>query len=231
MLYSLMQVNYAAFVEFNEHAGVFPWLDALMVFCANSLILCWPLLLLIAWGLPAGWRRHTLSPTSVLLIQERRAAVLWTAIACLISYAVNITIEQFVNEPRPFISHHVHLLASHVADASFPSDHTAWSFAVVGMLTLCLFSWAKIAQGTSLTAGKRIFGLTPKLYWVVLLLAFAMACLVGLARIFIGVHYPGDILGGALSGSFAALLATWLRRWLHMPTERVIQFAQRLHLA
>ncbi|GHO83537.1 phosphatase PAP2 family protein [Dictyobacter formicarum] len=228
---SFMQENYHLFVELNEHAGVVPWFDTLMIFCANNLIFCWPILMLMAWGLPANWRRRALSPASEVLIQERRSAVLWTAIACLVAYAINLTVEQFINEPRPFVSHHVHLLVAHAADGSFPSDHTAWSFAVVGMLALSLFSWLKLAPASNLTGKGRILGLTPKFFAVLLLVALAMACIIGIARVFVGVHYPGDIVGGAVSGLCASALVTALRRWLHNPTERVLSFVQRIRLA
>src|SRR5579863_8507748 len=126
----LWQWNYSLFQVINGNAGKVPWLDALMVFCANYLIFLWPLFLLIVWGLPVRWRRSALQPGEAEVLQERRAAVLWVAIASVLAYAINLLIEQFVFEPRPFVTHKVHLLFSHVADSSFPSDHTPWSFAV-----------------------------------------------------------------------------------------------------
>src|SRR5947209_13333365 len=143
----LMQWNYMLFQDINAHAGEWPWFDALMVFCANLLIFCWPLLLLIVWGVPLSWRRRPAQPGEVEVLQERRATVLWIAVACLVAYAINLLIEQFVFEPRPFVTHTVHLLVSHTADSGFPSDHTAWSFAVIGMLLFAfvplLLVWGK----------------------------------------------------------------------------------------
>src|SRR5713101_6494668 len=130
----LMQINYMLFQDINVHAGEFFWLDALMIFCANSLIFCWPILLLLVWGVPLNLRKRPLQAGEAEIVQERRAVVLWVAIACLLAYGINLLIEQFVFEPRPFVTHKVHLLVSHVADSGFPSDHAAWSFAVLGML-------------------------------------------------------------------------------------------------
>jgi undecaprenyl-diphosphatase len=48
-------------------------------------------------------------------------------------------------------------------------------------------------------------------------LALAMATLLSVSRVAVGTHYPTDVLGGALIGTFAALLF-WLppvRQWLH----------------
>ncbi len=232
MLTHLLQTNYHLFTDINTYAGHWGWLDSLMVFCANSLILAWPIVMLLFWGRPQSWRKRELRPGEAEIIQECRAVVLWIAFACLLAYLLNLTVEQFVFEPRPFIAHHVNLLISHTNDDSFPSDHTAWSFAVVGMMLFSLpellhASWQKRLNVSK--QGERWLLLRPLLLMV---LALVMACSIGLARIFVGVHYPGDIVGGAISGLFAAAIITIVRRhWLQSPTRAVITFAQRLHLA
>jgi undecaprenyl-diphosphatase len=237
----LLQLNYALFQEINAPAGSHPWFDALMIFCANSLIFFFPLLLLMVWGRPVNWRKRAIFPGDAELLQERRALVLWVALACLLAFGLNLLIEQFVFEPRPFISHKVHLLVSRAADASFPSDHAAWSFAVVGMLLLILLppfitAWRKRADKSALAAKE--FKRAPqaplralRVPFLLTLAALVVACSIGLARIYVGVHYPGDILGGAIDGLVAACIVTALRRWLRQPTNAVIRFAQTLRLA
>jgi len=66
---------------------------------------------------------------------------------------------------------------------------------------------------------------------LLLLASLAIACTIGVARIYVGVHYPGDILGGALDGLIAAFVVTFVRWWLRQPTNAVLRFAQVLHLA
>lgn len=66
---------------------------------------------------------------------------------------------------------------------------------------------------------------------LLLILAFVIACTIGVARIYVGVHYPGDILGGALDGLLAALLITLLSRWLRQLTQVVLRFACKVRLA
>lgn len=228
---TLMQLNYMLFQDMNAPAGQFPLFDAFMVFCANSLIFCWPILLLLVWGIPLNWRRRTLQPREIAITQERRAVVLWAAIACLVAYGINLLIEQFVFEPRPFVSHKVHLLVAHAADSSFPSDHTAWSFAVIGML---LFAFLPICLSTRRKRDEKEqwfdAALRHKLVMFIIV-ASVIGCLIGLARVFVGVHYPGDVLGGALDGLVAAYLVTFLRRWLSRPTNAVLRFAQTIHIA
>lgn len=228
---TLMQLNYMLFQDMNAPAGQIPWFDAFMVFCANSLIFFWPILLLLVWGIPLNWRRRTLQPREIEIIQERRAVVLWVAIACLVAYGVNLLIEQFVFEPRPFVSHKVHLLVAHAADSSFPSDHTAWSFAVIGMLVFA-FLPIYISARRKRDGKEQWFdaALLRKLF-LFIIVACVIGCLIGLARIFVGVHYPGDVLGGALDGLVAAYLVTFLRRWLSRPTNAVLRFAQAIHIA
>jgi undecaprenyl-diphosphatase len=231
MISQLLQLNYTLFQDMNEHAGTHPLLDALMIFCANSLIFCWPLFLLLVWGRPLHWRKRTLQPGEVEIMQKRRAVVLWVGVACVFAYLLNLLLEHMIFEPRPFINHNIHLLLTHPADASFPSDHTAWSFAVVGMLLfialpLLVSLWRRRDQGWQNSGFAAL--IVPLL---LLVGAIVIACSIGLARVYVGLHYPVDILGGAIDGLIAALVVTVLYRLLQQPTHAVLRFAQILHVA
>jgi undecaprenyl-diphosphatase len=93
-------------------------------------------------------------------------------------------------EARPFVTHpSAHELISHSADQSFPSDHAtaAFGLAVAVLLFLSRF-WGGVL--------------------------FLLAVLIGFARVFVGVHYPGDIAGGllvALVGGAAMAAVAHLR--------------------
>jgi undecaprenyl-diphosphatase len=228
---TLLQLNYSVFQEINTPAGTNPWLDILMIFCANWLIFFFPVILIILWGRPLRWRKRPIRPGEAELLQESRAVVLWIGIACLIAYALNLLIEQFLFEPRPFVTHRIHLLITHTADSSFPSDHSAWAFAVVGLLLLqllpaCFRIWRKQRTGQD----ESHFAI---LVWPCFLtgVAVVMACSIGLSRIFVGVHYPGDIVGGLIDGLVAAAIVTVLYQMLRQPTSVVLRFAYTLHLA
>ncbi len=73
-------------------------------------------------------------------------------------------------ENRPFVDHpDAILILNHAADASFPSDHAVGTMAIAcGIL---FYNWS---LGTKLVYG---------------------SILVGVSRVFVGNHYPGDILG------------------------------------
>nr|BBH86480.1 undecaprenyl-diphosphatase [Thermosporothrix sp. COM3] len=214
----LLTLNATLFHLVNQLAGRFPWLDDVMIFCAEWLIFCWPVLLLVLWGLP---RRSMQSADEQQAAFERRSLVLWVAVACALAYGFNIVIGHLAFEERPFVAMRALVLVHHAADASFPSDHTAWSFAVVGMLLFAL---------------PRLFRLTlpPKRLVFLILLTGAflvVGALVGFSRIFVGVHYPGDILGGICTGLGSARIVTWLRHRLERPTRAIIAFAHRCYLA
>jgi undecaprenyl-diphosphatase len=224
-----LQLNYALFQAMNSHAGEHPWLNTLMVFCANDLIFALPLIMLLMWGRPMAWRKGALNSAEQELLRNRRATVLWVGFACLLAYALNLSIERFVFEPRPFITHHVNLLIAHAADDSFPSDHTAWALAVGGMFLLhWLAAWRTTRR---LHLPDEALPFRALLYpGLITLLALGIGCLIGVARIFVGVHYPGDILGGALDGLLAASIMTLMRQALRRPTSTVLRLAGSLRL-
>lgn len=87
----------------------------------------------------------------------------------------------FHSNNQPFAElQNVNQLIEKTVDNSFPSDHTMIFFAIC--FTFFLFK-------------------KPGRYlWMVL------ACLVGLSRIWVGVHYPGDVLVGALLAMLSAFL-------------------------
>ncbi len=82
-------------------------------------------------------------------------------------------------------------------NSSFPSGHTTTSFAIAFMIGWIVYKTEYAWIG-----------------WA----AFTWACLVGLSRVYIGVHYPADIIAAiALSGICATLLnMLWQSKgWLH----------------
>ena len=112
------------------------------------------------------------------------AASIWAAIAAMAALGIGQIIGSAVNRPRPYTAMaHVHLLVDKTTDFSFPSDHATVAGAVaIGLL----FAHRKI-------------GIT----------ACALALLMAVTRVYVGAHYPGDVLAGlALGGLVAA--AGWL---------------------
>jgi undecaprenyl-diphosphatase len=110
-------------------------------------------------------------------------SVLTVAIAVGLSLALNQLIGNLWFRPRPYARHaSAHLLVAASADPSFPSDHATAGFAIA------------LGAATSL----------PATAFIVVVETIVMS----VARVYVGLHYPGDILGGLLTAALAALIAT-----------------------
>lgn len=112
-------------------------------------------------------------------IKERKAFLL-----ILISMPIAILlikfIHIFINEPRPFVTFNFQSLADNNPDASFPSRHAT-------IMAVIAFAYAYFKSN-----------------WTLLLLLLTV--LVGISRIYIGVHYPLDVLGGFLAGVLSVII-------------------------
>lgn len=118
----------------------------------------------------------------------RKVAVLALA-ALFMSNVIVYLLKIIVALPRPFlVLPDVDVLVSVNEIYSFPSGHSASSFAAAVVIGLRY----------KLNFREKSYGL------IYPLLAFAV--IIGFSRIYIGVHYPFDVLFGALVGIFSALL-------------------------
>lgn len=95
---------------------------------------------------------------------------------------VNQIVSHLWQRPRPFAAHAdvVHLLVARSTDPSFPSDHAAAAMAIA--VAVAIFH--------------RRVGMA----------VIALAVLVAYSRVFVGVHYPGDVLAGMAIGAGVTLL-------------------------
>ncbi len=110
----------------------------------------------------------------------RVSAALWAPAGALIALGLNQFLGQGVGEARPYATlPHVLVLVSRTSDFSFPSDHAVMAGAVA---TGVLLVDRRLGVVTALAA---------------LLMAFA--------RVYVGAHYPGDVLAGLLVGAVVVL--------------------------
>lgn len=97
----------------------------------------------------------------------------------------NVFLKNWVARPRPcWLDHSVRLLIARPSDYSFPSGHTLSS--VIG--------------ATVLTLTNRKFG------WA----AIPLAALIAFSRLYLYVHFPSDVLGGALIGLVLGCMVFWM---------------------
>lgn len=107
----------------------------------------------------------------------QRASAL-AATAALIALGVGQMVGRLFPRARPSDAVPAHLLLPRSLDVSFPSDHATLAFAVAAVL----FAWNR--------------------RWGSALILFAL--LTALARVWVGLHYPGDVLGGAILGAMVS---------------------------
>ncbi|MDF2654276.1 MAG: phosphatase family protein [Bacillota bacterium] len=109
-----------------------------------------------------------------------RIIAVYTAISLASSHITIHFIKKAVDRPRPNITlSNVHTFNIPLYNYSFPSGHTTAAFSVAVSAAFLLPAFATIA--------------------------IILASLVGFSRIYLGVHYPTDVIIGAFIGSTAAM--------------------------
>lgn len=174
----LDNINVDIFNFFN-HSLQNPFLDSVMPFFTHFGGFKFLILIIIAFVLYAHiTKRKTLRNIAII-----------TLIAVLFSDAIAFVLKHVIHEPRPFMSlDNVHLLISEDDLNSFPSGHTTTTVALVVSLVLNMKELAK------------------KHYLIIDILLVIFAILIPFSRMYVGVHYPGDILAGAVIGLIGALI-------------------------
>lgn len=166
----MTHLDYQLFTYFNGFAGFNRVLDVTMIFIARWGIFLY--FLFLAW----------------LCLKEKRAdrrlkLIVRTGLAAVAALAINQAIGLIYFRPRPFMDHQVNLLVKKTADASFPSDHTAFAAA---------FTAALYNKGRGPAAFLAVFTVV----------------VLGISRVYVGMHYPLDVLGGICTGVFGNLLVS-----------------------
>lgn len=160
-----------AFLDVNDFARDTSWLHGVMKFFAADAVALLAVALVVAWWLG----RRAGSPRQV-------ATAVWGALGALVALLIAHPIATAVGEQRPFVAlknccngRGTLLLVHHSTDPGFPSDHATAAGAVA--CAVFLVSW-RLGAITALLA---------------LLIAFA--------RVYVGVHYPQDVLAGLALGA------------------------------
>jgi membrane-associated phospholipid phosphatase len=119
------------------------------------------------------------------------------------TFAVNAFIttalKYSVKRDRPYVTYPDIEKVTSGGNYSFPSGHTSEAFATATSLSMAFPKWYVIA---------------PSFLW---------ASAVGYSRMDLGVHYPSDVLAGAIVGSGSAYLTYKLNKWINKKTQKKTQ--------
>lgn len=107
---------------------------------------------------------------------------IYIGVSVISATAIATILKYGVNRPRPFVTYPDIEKATAGGSPSFPSGHTSNAFALATSVSLAYPKWYVIA---------------PSFVW---------AGAVGYSRMDLGVHYPSDVLAGALLGAGSAFL-------------------------
>lgn len=107
------------------------------------------------------------------------------------NYVAVTVMKKLIDRERPYDKYPDQIIAyAHESSASFPSGHTSMAFDFATSLTLHYPKWYIIA---------------PSYLW---------ATSVGFARMNQGVHYPSDVLAGAVVGTGCAFATYYANKWI-----------------
>ena len=140
----------------------------------------------ISVGVPVGYFVAGLIQDDKVL--KQKAA--YTAAAILLNTASTTLLKNVVKRDRPYNTHTGIFPDKIESDYAFPSGHTSSAFATATSLAI----------------------ITKK--WYVAVPAFAWSASVGFSRIYLGQHYPSDVIMGAFVGTSSAIVCHWASKQL-----------------
>lgn len=113
----------------------------------------------------------------------------------LLTSLLTTTLKLSIRRDRPFVTYPDIQKHSSGGSYSFPSGHTSMAFSIATSMSL----------------------LYPK--WYVISSSYIWACGVGYSRMYLGVHYPSDVLAGAILGAGSSYLCYKLQRYFQKSSE------------
>lgn len=128
----------------------------------------------------AGWSWIMLGIVLLIPKKTRKAGIAALAALAIGALITNVALKNIIARIRPYeVVEGLKLLIEPQSDFSFPSGHTCASIGAA----LAMYPFLERKWGIPLVI---------------------LAVLISLSRLYVGVHYPTDVLGGAVVGAFAA---------------------------
>lgn len=127
---------------------------------------------------------------------QRKALVIGASLVA--SSGITYVMKKVIDRPRPFTTYPDIQKLANTDTPSFPSGHASIAFGAATSLSLEYPKWYVIA---------------PSYLW---------AGTVGYSRMHLGVHYPSDVLAGAVIGAGTSFMTYKVNRWLQGRNKRVV---------
>ncbi|MGL2986899.1 phosphatase PAP2 family protein [Flavobacterium sp. RSSA_27] len=122
---------------------------------------------------------------------EIKQKALFVGESVAVSLFITIALKESIKRDRPFTSYPEIEKLTSAGGYSMPSGHTSIAFATATSLSMTYPKWYIIAP------------------------SFTWAIAVGYSRMHLGVHYPSDVIAGALIGSGSAYLTYKINKWIN----------------
>ncbi len=117
-------------------------------------------------------------------------SALYVGVSIGVDGVLTYGLKKIVHRPRPYVTYPNEIIPySTETSLSFPSGHTSLAFATATSLSLKY----------------------PK--WYVIVPTYVWACSVGYSRMNLGMHYPSDVLAGAVLGAGSAYVTYQINNW------------------
>ncbi len=134
-----------------------------------------------------------------LWFNNKKNEALYAGYSTTLGVGINQIIGLFYFHNRPFMDGIGQTILKHKPDSSFPSDHTTFTLCIALML------------------------LTFKSTRIIGAVATILALWCGMARVYLGVHYPFDIAGSIIVSILAVLIITLLKQKLYTINQFIIR--------
>ena len=121
-------------------------------------------------------------------VMRKKAIVMGASF--IVATGISTTLKYTFNRPRPYVTYTDIEKISVGGSPSFPSGHTSDAFSNATSLSLAFPKWYIIAP------------------------SYAYATAVGYSRMHLGVHYPSDVIVGAVIGAGSAFLCYKAQKWI-----------------
>lgn len=151
----------------------------------------------------------------LMIFKKTRRYGIICALSLLLTYiCCNLVIKPLVDRTRPWLVYEeVNNMLPHPGDPSFPSGHSANSMGLAWAMFINTLP-VRTPTGKDYSSvpclGWKGEGADPRLMHRISIFAVILAVLIGISRLYLGMHYPSDVVCGLLLGMICAIIIHYI---------------------